>query len=206
MSSSQAVFIKSGDQPRLFPFGTSFAAPPVTSITANQASLPIYKESVYSTFQAILKGTGAITATIAIQCTNDDNTGRGFVPLGANGPGFAVTTAVSTTLLSPGGQFLQAHVGALVEALGVPVGTTIASVTNATTAILSAAATIAATGVQANIRDINWNVTVLGTITLSSTGPSADGFTTTAPWRYVRANVTNITGAGVTGVAVNMGV
>ena len=58
---------------------------------------------------------------------------------------------------------------------------------------------------QANIRDVAWNVTVLGTITLSSTGPSADGFTTAAPWRYVRAVVTNITGA-VTGVTVNMGV
>lgn len=48
--------------------------------------------------------------------------------------------------------------------------------------------------------------TVAGTITLSGTTSSSDGFTTTsAPWKYIRANVTAISGTGAT-VNVTMGV
>jgi hypothetical protein len=46
----------------------------------------------------------------------------------------------------------------------------------------------------------------LGTINLTlGTTIVADGFTTTAPWKYVRANVTTITGTGAS-VNVLMGV
>lgn len=38
--------------------------------------------------------------------------------------------------------------------------------------------------------------TVLGTITLSGTVTASDGFTTTAPWKYIRATVTAISGTG----------
>ena len=47
--------------------------------------------------------------------------------------------------------------------------------------------------------------TVLGTITLSGTTSSTDGFTTDAPWKYVRARVTAISGTNAT-VAVSMSV
>lgn len=48
--------------------------------------------------------------------------------------------------------------------------------------------------------------TVGGTITLSGTTSDSDGFTTqSAPWKYVRANVTAISGTGAT-VQVLMGV
>ena len=48
--------------------------------------------------------------------------------------------------------------------------------------------------------------TVAGTITLSGTTSHSDGFTTQhAPWKYIRANVTAISGTGAT-VNVVMGV
>jgi len=50
----------------------------------------------------------------------------------------------------------------------------------------------------------NWVATTLGTITLSGTTSATDGFTTDAPWMYVRARVTAISGTGAT-VTVLMG-
>lgn len=201
MASSQAVYIKSGDQPKAFSFGSLTV--PVTAITANQASMPVYKESVYSTFQATVLGTaGAQTATVAIQCSNDDNTGRGFVPPGNSAPGFWITTVGgSSAITSPQQQFTQALVGALVFCAGVPAGTTIASVTNAGAAFLSVTASATSTGVQAMLNAVNWCSTALGTITLSGTLTASDGFSTASAWRYVRANVTGITG---TGASVNV--
>lgn len=205
MASSQAVYLKSGDQPRAFSFGSPTV--PVTAITANQASFPVYKEAVYSTFQAIVLGTaGAQTATVTIQCSNDDNTGRGFVPPGNSAPGFWITTSSGTTAItSPQQQFTQALVGALVYCAGVPAGTTIATVTNAGAAVLSGNASATSAGVQAGLYGVNWCSTPLGTITLSGTLTATDGFTSMAPWRYVRANVTNITGTGAS-ATVLMGV
>lgn len=40
--------------------------------------------------------------------------------------------------------------------------------------------------------------TPMGTITLSGTTSVADGFVTVAPWKYVRARVTAISGTGAT--------
>ena len=203
MASSQAVYIKSGDQPRAFPFGNQIS--PVTTITANQASLPVYKESVYSSFQAILTGTGALTATVAIQASNDDNTGRGFVLGGTNAPSVQATTSSGTTSLTcNAGCFSSVLVGATISGPGIPVGTTVASVTNSTTIVMSANATASAT-VQVVFYANNWVATALGTITLSSTGTSNDGFATVSSWRYVRALVSNITGTGAT-VQILMGV
>ncbi len=72
-----------------------------------------YKDSPYAAFQAIVTGTGAVTATVDIEMSND----------------------------------------------GV------------------------------NVVD-----TAAGTITLSGTTSHSDGFTTNSPWKYVRANVTAISG------------
>jgi hypothetical protein len=117
------VFIKSGEQPRYFAFsGTK-------STTATGASSPIYKESPYSSFQAIVTGTGVVSATIAIQVCIEDDT---------------------------------------------------------------------ANGVKSN-----W--ITMSTITLSGTTTATDGFTTIAPWRWVRANVSAISGTGAT-VQIIMGV
>jgi len=110
------MFLKSGEQPRYFAFSGA------NSTTTNQASSPIYKESPYGTFQAIVTGTGTVTATIAVQVSNEANTFNGI--------------------------------------------------------------------------KANW--ITMGTITLTGTTTATDGFTTICPWRYVRANVTNVTGTGAT--------
>lgn len=111
----QYVFIKSGKAYNMF------ADPGVTSTATGPT---IVKDSPFSTFQATVTGSGAVTATVVIDASND--------------------------------------------------GT-------------------------------NWCSTVLGTITLSGTTTVSDGFTTTAPWKYVRARVTALTGTGATVVAT-MGV
>ena len=123
----EAVMIKSGEQPRYFPFGT----PPntVNNTTIVAASQPIYKESPYSTFQGIVSGTGVVTASITIQGTNDPTTAAGVAS--------------------------------------------------------------------------NW--VTLGIISLTGTTSASDGFTTTATWRFARANVTTISGTSAT-VQVIMGV
>jgi hypothetical protein len=65
------VFIKSGEQPRYFAFSG------VNSATATGASSPIMKESPYGTFQAIVTGTGSVSATVLIQVSNEVNTFNG---------------------------------------------------------------------------------------------------------------------------------
>lgn len=40
--------------------------------------------------------------------------------------------------------------------------------------------------------------TALGTITLSGTDNDSDGFTTDAPWKYIRARITAISGTSAT--------
>ena len=95
-----------------------------TGVTTTGAGTQIYKDSPYSTFHAVVAGTGTVYATISIEVSND--------------------------------------------------GTT-------------------------------WCSTPMGTITLSGTTSSADGFTSEAPWKYVRANVTAISGTGAT-AQVYMGV
>jgi hypothetical protein len=117
------VFIKSGEQPRYFAFSG------VLSSTATGASSPIYKESPYGTFQAIVTGTGAVTATVDIQVTNEAATFNGDKS--------------------------------------------------------------------------SW--ITLGTISLTGTTTATDGFTTVCPWRYVRANITAVSGTSAT-VEIIMGV
>lgn len=45
---------------------------------------------------------------------------------------------------------------------------------------------------------VNAVSTALGTITLSGTTSASDGFATSAPWKYVRARVTAISGTNAT--------
>lgn len=199
------VRLKSGEQTRLFAFGI----PPVqtTQVTTNRNSQPLYREAVYSTFQATIRGTGVVSATVTIRCSNDDNTGRGYVLGGRTAPGAPVlTTNGSPNLVSPAGDFTADLVGALVAVEGVPEGTTVLSITNPTTLVMSANATAtSATPRQGNFYATNWCTTPLGVITLSGTGANSDGFAGAAAWRYVRAEVASISGTSAT-VAVLMGV
>lgn len=212
MNNSQPVYIKSGEQPRAFVFGNPSARLNSTIAVAN--SQPIYKESVYSSFQAIITGTGALTGTVLIQGSNDDNTGRGFVFGTNNAPGAPVSVvAASPTMTAQGVTFPPAIVGFVIDAPGVPAGTTVTAVAAGGASLtMSANATVSGNPIQANFLASNWLATPLGTITLTGAGSGAtslngisDGFTTTSPWRYVRASVTAITGTGAS-ISVNMGV
>lgn len=118
------VHIVSSTLPRYFPFGTVGT----TTTTTTQQSLALFKESPYSAFQAIVSGTGAVSATVVIYGSLED------------------TTAVGT----------------------------------------------------------NSNWVTLGTISVTGTTSASDGFTTIAPWRWVAAKVTAISGTGAT-VKVIMG-
>jgi hypothetical protein len=67
------VRIKSGEQPRYFAFNG------VNSTAETRASAPIYKESPYSSFQAIVTGAdlATVSATVLIQVTNETDTFNG---------------------------------------------------------------------------------------------------------------------------------
>jgi hypothetical protein len=208
------VRIRSGDVDNF-----SFGDTSTLTTTVNQVSNPLYKSGPLSCFQAILSSTtfNALTATIAIQVSNDIWTGVGFVV------NSLVTTSGNAVVTSPlkefGGQTEQLNdlfapavaVGMVVTGPGIPVGTYVATVTNSGSITLSQNATANSPtgGVSIRFFRTNWLATGIGTITLSgttsATAPSiTDGFTTEAPWKFVRANVTNITGTGAT-VSVVMG-
>lgn len=112
---SSNVWLKSGKVYNLFP---------EPGVTANTVGTKIYKDSPFATFQATVSGSGAVTATVLIDGSNDG---------------------------------------------------------------------------------VYWCSTPLATISLSGTPSSSDGFTTQAPWKYVRANVTAISGTSAV-VQVYMGV
>lgn len=90
-----------------------------TGVSENTVGNPTYKDSPFTTFQATVAGTGAVTATVAIYGSNSID--------------------------------------------GTP-----------------------------------YCSTALGTITLNGTTTATDGFTTTAPWKYIVAVLTNLTGTGAT--------
>ena len=62
--------------------------------------------------------------------------------------------------------------------------------------VADAAATVV---IEASNDGINANATALGTVTLAAAG--ADGFTTDAPWKYIRARVT--ANAGTVNVTIS---
>jgi flagellar hook protein FlgE len=82
-----------------------------------------------------------------------------------------VTTAASTTLTSATAGFTAADVGKTITGAGIPAGTTIASVTNGTTVVLSQAATATAAGVTVNVASLP-NVW-----TVAATAPDINGVT-----------------------------
>ena len=69
------VYLKSGEQPRNFNFGTLTTIVNTTTTVAN--SMAIKKESPHASFQAIVNGTGTVGATVVIQVSNEESTGQG---------------------------------------------------------------------------------------------------------------------------------
>ncbi len=98
--------------------------------------------------------------------------------------------------------------GMLVYGPGLGAGTSIASVTNAQTMVLNAAPTGLPTSpgiYYINVTNPYWATTVLGTVTLSGTLFASDMVTYVGAAKYVRANVTAITGTNAVAYAI-MGV
>ena len=87
------VFIKSGEQPRYFAFSG------VTSTAVVAASTPTFKESPYGTFQAIVTGTGSVSATVLIQVCNQEDTFNGVK---ANWITMGTITLAGTTTATDG--------------------------------------------------------------------------------------------------------
>jgi hypothetical protein len=50
--------------------------------------------------------------------------------------------------------------------------------------------------IQGSNDGTNWVATALGVISLAGTTGQTDGFTTVAPWKYVRAVLSSLTGTG----------
>lgn len=67
-------------------------------------------------------------------------------------------------------------------------------------AIVTGAGAVTATvTIQVSNDGVNPLATAAGIITLSGTAPQSDGFTTSgAPWKYIRAVVSNLTGTNAT--------
>lgn len=87
------VFIKSGEQPRYFAFNSG------TSTAIVAASRPTFKESPYGAFQAIVTGTGSVSATILIQVCNQEDTFNGVK---ANWITMGTITLAGTTTATDG--------------------------------------------------------------------------------------------------------
>ena len=179
----------------------------VTSITANNTSLPLQRSYIYDTYQAIVTGTGAVTATVTFQVSNDPGTGVGY-------PITVITANGNTAIVCANGSGWPntIQVGQLITGPGIPAGTTVSAIPTASTITMSAAATASSptqtsggpygstTNIGTPVVFYNnyWNQTAIGTITLTGTSPQSDGFVSATSWRFVRAVVTNITGTGAT--------
>jgi len=204
----ESVVIASGEVGRFFAFSLNADGSPNRLITATGSSQAIRKERVYSTFQATVTGSGAVSGTVVIDATNDDKTGMGLaIPVGLNS---------NTTVTSPGlfNGFIDpvttrwvppVEIGDLVIGPGIPASTTVASIASASSLTISNPATVTGLGYSPLFQSANWIKTPLATITLTSTNFDSDGFSTSAAWRWVRARVTAIGGTGAT-IWVVMGV
>jgi hypothetical protein len=73
-------------------------------------------------------------------------------------------------------------------------------------AVTSAGNVTATVNVYGSNDAVHWCATALGTITLASgASPESDGFTTVAPWKWVKAVLSNLTGTNA-GAYVLMGI
>ena len=196
---AESVSIACGEKPRYFQFGS----PPTNLATANGSSLPLYKERVFCTFQAIssLAAGGAVTATVTLKASNSDKTGKG-VPIGvfiSNG-----STTVTSGALFAGfidqttSQWIPpVQIGDTIVGQGIPAAATVTAIASASSITISAAAT-ASISVIATFQDSNWGSTVLGTITAAGTNNGTDVLVGIAtPCRFVQATVAALTAGGV---------
>jgi len=193
----ETVKLVCGQQPDFFTWATPPNAPPVyTTGAATTYSAPMPKDGIYATYQANQTGTGAQTATVLIQATNDPYSAGQDDKFNQKFQNFAMTTlsgSATVNLVQPTpGYFRPDQTGNQVYAAGVPNGTTFTYV-SPTQGTLSANATATGT-VPARFQANKW--VLLGTISLTGTAEASDGFATASAWKWVRASVTAISGTG----------
>jgi len=189
-----------GQQPQYYSWALPPNAPPILSTTTTQVSAPIPKDGIYATYQASVTGTGAQTATVLVQCTNDPYTAGQDDIANRKFQNFQMgITNASTAVTQANGYFRPDQTGNQVYAAGVTVGTTFTYV-SPSTGTLSAAATGATGTVQARFQANKW--VTLGTITLTGTTEASDGFATASAWKWTRVNVSALTGTGATVQAI----
>jgi hypothetical protein len=211
---AESVSLACGEIPRYFNFAAPTAASPspqpINYFTGATTGLsqPIYKERIYSTFQAAswLVAGGAVTATVNIQGTNDPKT--------AVGAPFALgCTNGSATVTSGGlfGGYYNPVTNQWVEAVMVGDTVWVNGQTLTVTAIASInsmtlSANVTATGsLNSTIFGQLWSMTTAVTMTPAGTNFGAADATLVSAHRWVRANLTALTSA-VTFVQVQMGV
>jgi len=208
MAVSNSVKLAAGEQGRTFAWPTGsnavdpFKVPTYTITTAPINSLPQPRDYIYEAFLAFMTAGTTPTATVQMQGTIDPLTGVGVTiqcTLASN------TTIIPTNpnafaavplLWAPNNPLALLNSGMLAIGIGLPIGVTISAV-GANTATLSSAAT--ATGsFPVTFFNLNW-VSDGSSLSVSGTPPaSAAGGTSNTSWRWMRANVSAIAGAGAT--------
>jgi hypothetical protein len=211
---AESVSLACGELPRYFNFAVANAATPspapvnyFTGATSG-VSLPLYKERIYSTFQAsswLIAG-GAVTATVGIQGTNDPKT--------AVGAPFALGCTNGSATVSSGGLFggyYNPVTNQWVDAVMVGDTVWVNGQTLTVTAIASInsmtlSANVTATGsLNAMIFGQLWSMTTAVTLTPAGTNYGAADATLVSAHRWLRASLSALTSA-VTFVQVQMGV
>lgn len=140
---------------------------------------PSYLALTVMNGQILYSGRVAATTATAIYTVPANKTCKVATGSVCNTSGLAsvvadgATTAASTTVTSATANFTAADVGKTITGGSIPAGTTIVSVTNATTIVLSAAPTTTATGVTLSYL---WpSATCVVSVSLRQAGQTADG-------------------------------
>lgn len=108
------------------------------------------------------------------------------------------TTSGSTTVTSTAAVFAAADVGKRIAALGIPLGTTIASVADPSTAVVSVAATATAAGLTMDVLDIGAAMGPSGMTVVDGVTTSGSATVTSATANFAAGDVGKpISGAGI---------
>jgi hypothetical protein len=145
--------------------------------------------------------------TLAITASGPGAYGSALSVVVAAGPlvpvrAILATLASTTAFVDPAGSLTAADVGRTLAATGIPANTTIVSVTNATTAVMSVAATATTTGVAVIVSAPTYTLGVYQSgVLVAQSGPlqsptdAVNWAATTAPWSFpvVIANQGSVT-------------
>lgn len=167
------------DMTGVFPVEKGFRTLPGLSAISN--GLP---STCYGAYTAYLLGTSVIVLATATGLYTGPSSGGRVIPgplgllNGSAGRSFSDGVENSTTTLtSATASFAASDVGRPISGTGIPAGTMVASFTNSTTIVMSAAATQTATGITITLGTLpinRWRFSVYGKILIAVDGVDAD--------------------------------